>query len=334
MATKLVAPAPAPTPAPAPVFLGMDDSIAVGVDVGGTKIAGGVVELSTGTVLERAVVPTHPERGGGPVLEDSAAVAATLLDRAIAAGWRVAGIGVCVAELVDLEGNVTSGHTIAWKGVEVRRRFAELAPAIVESDVRAGALAEARFGAGRGLDWFAFLSVGTGISSALVFHGEPLPGARGNALVIGTGARPTTRPACGARTDPVLEEVASGPALLDRYNARAGGFGAGSAEEVAVAAAANDPHAVEVITQAGRALGSSVGFLVNVTDPHSVVVGGGLGLAGGLYWETFVDSLREHVWAEGTRDLPVVPAYLGPDAAMIGAAVFAGRNPHHSRRDV
>jgi glucokinase len=68
------------------------------------------------------------------------------------------------------------------------------------------------------------------------------------------------------------------------------------------------------------ALGSSIGWLVNVLDPEAVIVGGGLGTAGGQYWDMMVDSVREHVWSAASRDLPVLMAALGPDAGLIGAA--------------
>ena len=87
------------------------------------------------------------------------------------------------------------------------------------------------------------------------------------------------------------------------------------------AAARGEPDAARVIRDAGEALGSGLGFLVNVLDPDAVVVGGGLGLAGGLYWEVLVESARRHIWAETTRGLPIIPAQLGPDAGLIGAAL-------------
>jgi glucokinase len=81
--------------------------------------------------------------------------------------------------------------------------------------------------------------------------------------------------------------------------------------------------AARVVRDAAEALGGGVGWLANVLDPEAVIVGGGLGLAGGLYWDAFVDSVRRHVWAEATRDLPIVRAELGTDAGVIGAAVHA-----------
>ena len=88
---------------------------------------------------------------------------------------------------------------------------------------------------------------------------------------------------------------------------------------------AGDPVAIEVVRTAGEALGNSVGYLVNVLDPEAIVVGGGLGQGGGLYWESFVRSTRAHIWAEGSRSIAILPAALGIDAGIIGAAAAAWR---------
>jgi glucokinase len=292
---------------------------AVGLDVGGTKIAGGLVALPEGTVLTRRTLPTGAGRGGEAVLEDALALAAELLKAARGRQAEVLGIGVAVAELVDTAGNVTSGQTIAWEGLPVRDRFSQLAPAVVEADVRAAALAEARFGAGRAFRHLVYVTVGTGISCCLVQEGRPFPGARGNALVMASGPWTTTCPACHAEVNLVLEEFASGPALVSRYN-QAGPRSAARAEDVVTAAEAGDPAAREVVATAGAALGNSVGFLVNVLDPDAVIVGGGLGLAGGLYWDRFVAAAREHIWSDASRGLPILPASLGVDAGVVGAA--------------
>jgi glucokinase len=95
-------------------------------------------------------------------------------------------------------------------------------------------------------------------------------------------------------------------------------------EEV-FAALGHDECAQEIIRSAGFALGVSLAFLVNVTDPESVIVGGGLGSAKGLYWDEMVASARRHIWSKVTRELPILPAALGPDAGIVGAAtsIFA-----------
>ena len=130
---------------------------AIGLDVGGTKIAGGLV-TPDGKVVSRRSIPTLPGRGGGAVLDDALALAALLQEEAMAAGRSALAIGIGVCELVDLHGNVASAQTIPWRGVPVRERFARLAPAFVEADARAAAFCEARFGAGRSHRIFLYLS--------------------------------------------------------------------------------------------------------------------------------------------------------------------------------
>ena len=112
----------------------------LGLDVGGTKIAAGVVELGSGRVLARRVMPTEPGRGGAAVLADALALTEDLAAEARGLGGTVAGVGVGVAELVDADGNVRSAHLLGWRDLPVRDRFARIAPAVVEADVRAAAL--------------------------------------------------------------------------------------------------------------------------------------------------------------------------------------------------
>jgi glucokinase len=295
---------------------------AVGIDVGGTKIAGGLVRFPEATLAEREVLATRPDRGPDAVLADAAALAERLLRRAGVEARAVAGVGLGVPELVDLRGRVASGQTIDWRDAPLAERFAAIGPVHVEADVRAAALAEARFGAGRPFRIFAFVTVGTGISSTLVLDGKPFAGARGNALVLASSPMPSACEPCGAPGRLALEDLASGPALVRRYQRRRPGW-IGSAADVLDAAASLDPEAIQVVQTAGAALGVVVAFLVNVLDPGAVIVGGGLGLAGGLYWSAFVEAARQHVWAPATRGLPLLPAALGADAGVIGAAAGA-----------
>jgi glucokinase len=261
-------------------------------------------------------------------------LARTLLIEANQKELQVLGIGVGVAELVDLTGNVTSAQTLAWRDLPVQDSFSRLAPAVVESDVRAAGLAEAIFGAGQTFKHFVYVTVGTGISYCLVQEGKPYAGAHGNALVLASGPLTMNCTECGARVKVVLEEIASGPALAARYSqalnlanreakANPGLQRPGQpvrGEEVLAEANTGHPLATHVVKTAGEALGVGAGWLVNVLDPEAVIVGGGLGLAGGLYWDSFVASTREHIWAEAARDLPILPAALGVEAGLIGAA--------------
>jgi glucokinase len=299
--------------------LTVDETWAVGLDVGGTKIAAGLIRFPAGVVVHRRRIPTRAERGPRAVLAD-AVESARELAALVPSGGRFVGVGLGVPELVDPNGRVASGHTIDWRGLSLTEPFAAVGPVWVEADVRIAALAEARFGAGRPFRIIAYVTIGTGISSTLVVDGRPYAGARGNALILASSPTSVVCPACHSWARPVLEEFSSGPALVKRYN-QGRSEPVENAEAVVAGAARGEPDAVRVIRDAGEALGSGLGFLINVLDPDAVVVGGGLGLAGGLYWEALVDSARRHTWSETTRELPILPAQLGPDAGLIGAAL-------------
>jgi glucokinase len=296
---------------------------AIGLDIGGTKTAAGIVLWPTGEILERTVNPTSPQRGGEAVLEDILAIAKELRAKAEREGVEIAAIGAGVAELIDCDGNVTSSCTIAWRGLPVQEKLSRIAPARVESDVRAAAVAESMFGAGRGRRLFMYITVGTGISCCLVQDGKPLKGVNGNAITMASSPLSTVCTHCGAKLHPVLEEYASGPAIARRFAQAKRSGSVGDCQGVFRAALSGDQDAIDILTSAGEALGVSAAFLVNILDPEMVVVGGGLGTTSGMYRDAFERNCREHIFAENSREVPIVSAQLGVDSGVIGAAAVA-----------
>ena len=258
-------------------------TVALGVDVGATKIAAARVDVDSGEIVAARRLLTAPQRGSDAVLDDCRALAAELGDGAVA-------LGLAVCELVDPHGRVRSAETVDWRETDLLGTFDS-----VESDVRAAALAEARFGAGRDRPDFLYVSVGSGISHCLIAGGEPRVGVHGSA--IGTGA-------------PLVERWSGGLALARRT-------GHASAED-----ALADPAAAAVVEDAARRLGLVLAALVNALDPGAVIVGGGLGLHDG-YRERVEAALRADVYDPEARRLPVLPAGLRADAPVIGAALAA-----------
>jgi glucokinase len=259
----------------------------VGIDVGASKIAAAAVDVTTGEVLHevRAATP-----GTGQAVLDTCVELFVEVARANA---DAVGVGLC--EFVDLSGNPTSAYTVDWLALDVKSAFGDAVPVRIESDVRAGALAEARFGAGRGFASFVYVTVGSGISHCLVLDGRPFPGARGNAIVTGA---------------PPVEFSIGGLALARRA-------GAANAEEVLA-----DPAHAALVEAAAEELGSALATLVNALDPEALVIGGGLGLVDG-YRARVVASARAHIEHQITRELPMVPAALGPRSGVVGAALAA-----------
>jgi len=234
------------------------------------------------------------------------------------APWR---IGVAVCELVDLEGRVTSAQAVDWLDRDVAGALSPSGIVTVASDVRAGALAEARMGAGRSLDPFVYVSIGTGISHTLVQDGVPYPGRHGTALIASSGTISAVCPRCGEPLELVPEQVASGNGMVGRYAESGPHQRPERVEDVLAAAADGDEIAARIVDEGGAMLGTVVAGLVNVLDPQGVVVGGGLGLAPGRYRDRFLASFAAHIWAPTSRDTPVVDAALGTDAVLVGAAL-------------
>ena len=262
-------------------------TLAVGIDVGGTKIAGGLVDVSTGRLQERLQVPTRPERAGREVLADCAELAAQLGEGALPVG-----IGLC--ELVNLDGRPASADTIDWRDLDLHTAIQ--APRVVlESDVRAAALAEAGFGAGVEQSPFLFAIVGTGASVCLVVDGVPFPGARGHAITLGA---------------PPVERVASGRAL-------ALAAGAERAEDVIP-----DPAHAGLVDAAAAELGRVLAVLANALDPAVIVLGGGLG-TDPAFRELVEAACRPLLEYPSTPALGVVASALGQDGGIVGAAMRA-----------
>jgi glucokinase len=233
------------------------------------------VDVARGEVVRSERVATQPERGGPAVLADCTELAARLGGDGVAIG-----VGIC--EVVDRDGRLTTAETIEWRGLDVAGAFGG-APVTLESDVRAAALAEARFGAGAGLGSFLHVIVGTGAAACLVVNGRPHLGEHGNAIILGA---------------PPVEQVAGGATLGELVH---------------------DPAAR---AEAAAAIGRVVAVLVNALDPAAVVVGGGLGASAG-FAEGIAAALRPAIWCEATRALPVVPTALGEAGGVLGAALAA-----------
>jgi glucokinase len=306
---------------------------AIGLDVGGTKIAGFRV-AGDGTVLERDREPTPGGGDGGAVLEAMEAMAKRL------AGPDVVAIGVGVAGMVEeATGVVRYGPNLPFREVPMRERLAASTglPCLLDNDASAAGWAEVLLGAGRGSTDMLLVTVGTGIGGAIVSGGRPFRGAHGFAAEIGHVIVEPNGPRCGCGNLGCWEQVASGRAI-GRLGRLAGEREPGSlivelaggdpgritGRVVTQAASQGDPAAIEVLAEVGRRLGTGIAGFVNVLDPDVVVVGGGVADAGGLLLDPAREAMWEAIEGHGHRqEVPLVAAQLGNDAGGIGAALLA-----------
>jgi len=289
------------------------DEVYLGVDVGGTKVRAALVDVE-GAIVTSAESSTQAPEGADPGMRISHATARRVAEEAESRGLVIAGIGVGVPEYVR-DNALHSNLVLAWT-TQPANLFADIAPVTVESDVRCGALAESRVGAGRGCTSMLYVSVGTGISSALVLAGEVWAGHRGEAIALGELPVDRHLEAGGVTT---VEEFAAGSAIARRYE-RLTGQSVDGAREVIARSEAQDSRAHAIATSAAQALGSAIAWAVDIVDPQIIVLGGGLGSSGG-WW---VNQVRtSYIRLSRPRAPEVVLAALGADSGVIGAALAA-----------
>ncbi|MGP3967515.1 ROK family protein [Streptomyces sp. 6N223] len=289
----------------------------IALDVGGTFMKGALLDadgsLRTLRTPERR--PTGAERGPEAVVAALLDFAAELRDQA---DGHVSAAGIAVPGLVDEEsGTALYAANLGWRDVPLRRLAAERLhlPVALAHDVRAGGLAEAALGAGRGRD-FLFVPVGTGIAAAIVIDGRPYPGVAGDSGELGhLTVRPGGEPcACGRRG--CVEAYASAAALARRGGAPPG--------EVIARAAAGDARAAAVWAEALDALAEALATATLMLDPRLIVLGGGLAESG----EALLAPLTRRLAARLPAFRPAPPlarAALGDLATLYGAALLACR---------
>jgi glucokinase len=292
-------------------------ALAVGVDIGGTKVAGGVVS-DNGEVLAETRRPT-------PSSDAEAALDAVVeVVRELCGQHDVRAVGVAAAGYVSADRTtMLFAPNLPWADVPVRDRVADAVglPVDVENDANAAAWAEHKYGAGRGEAGLVCLTVGTGIGAGIVLDGVLYRGRFGIAGEPGhLCAVPDGLP-CGCGNRGCLEQYASGTALA-RYARQGGDSREGT--ELTDAARAGDEVAVAAFAEVGRWLGRGLADLAAVLDPGLFVIGGGVAQAGDLLLGPARASYLANL--SGAKHRPhadVRLAALGNAAGLVGAADLA-----------
>jgi glucokinase len=305
--------------------------IAVGVDIGGTKVnALRVTEEGEVLAQETRATPADDQSATLRALTDAS--------RAVWSPEAVA-IGIGAAGLVRRDGSLVFAPNIAWRDVDLAAlaREAVGAPVLIDNDCTAAGFAEWRIGAARGVEDVLYVGVGTGIGGGLILDGRRYRGANGFAGEIGHVVVDPNGERCGCGNRGCWETIASGQAItrdgrraVTRHaHSRLAELAGGDPDAVTggmVTRAANegDPAARGILAEAGMRLGEGIGGLVNVLDVSIVVVGGGAAAAGEHLLGPARHAFRATVEGrERHPDVPIVQAALGSDGAAIGAALLA-----------
>lgn len=295
--------------------------LTLAVDIGGTKIAVGLADRE-GTLVHRVQQPT-PHGDADVVWSVAAELIRAALQRA---GGSVAGVGISSAGPVDLRrGTVSPINIAAWHDFPIVERARQLTGGAVRlgGDGLCMALGEQWRGAGAGAEFMLGMVVSTGIGGGLVLDGAPYDGRTGNAghvghVVVEPDGLPCT---CGGRG--CVETVAAGPHLV-RW-ARENGWVAtrdADAKQLAAAAEAGDEVALKAFRRGAAGVAMMIAGVAATCDLDLVVIGGGVAKSGALLFDPLRAALRSYAGLSFIKDLRVVPAELGGDAGLVGAAAL------------
>ena len=308
----------------------MAGSRVIAVDLGGTKLLAGVLN-EDGVVVKRTVRPTAVQSQDALLQELDAAIEELLEDD-------VSAIGVGLPSTIDQRvGRAVSSVNIPLAGIDFREHLTTRfgLPAAIENDANAAALAEHRFGAGRGSRHMVMLTLGTGVGGGLILNGELYRGAVGAAGELGHITLDLDGPPCqgtcpgfghlealasGTATDHLAEELAT--ERPDGDLGRAAAEGRPVDARLAVDLAAEGPgDARELLERVGFILGTGIASFVNVFNPELVVIGGGFARAGDLLFDPARKVVADRALLPARELVRIVPALLGPEAGLIGAGL-------------
>jgi glucokinase len=294
----------------------------IGIDLGGTHMQVGVVGPD-GKLLGRSACHTHAERGFDAVIatigeqcrEACAAASLSLPD--------IGAVGLAAPGAVDPgRGIVLRAPNMGWDDVKAADALvANLGrPVMLDNDVNAAALAEAKLGAGKGFDDLLAVWIGTGIGGGLIFDGKVFHGPRFTAGEIGHVIMDPDAPE-GRRK---LEHIASRTAISRDIAEATGATETMGSSKIAEAYVGGDEAVRGVVDRAARTIGIAIANVATVLSLHRVIVGGGLvETLGRSFVGPIQASVREHVFPEELRGIEVVATQLGPDAGLLGAVMLA-----------
>jgi glucokinase len=312
-------------------------SATIGLDIGGTKISGGVIDAN-GSILAKG-------RRNTPALDPAAIIQeAASLTRELSREHDIAAVGVACAAFIDRSGStVLFSPNLAWRDEPLQQRL-ELAldlPVTIENDANAAAWGEYRFGSAVGAGNMVMVTVGTGIGGGIVVDGALMHGAFGVAAELGHMRVVPGGFRCGCGNRGCWEMYASGTALVREARelvltgtplaARLGELCGGdpaalSGPDVTRAAVEGDPAAIELLADLGVWIGEGLASVAAILDPELVVLGGGVSEAGSLLIDPALAAFRRQLTGRGHRpEASFALASLGNDAGMIGAADLAAR---------
>ena len=309
--------------------------LALGVDLGGTKVETALVD-SNGEVISSHRHPTHPKKGADNIVEDIAICVEQCLSKG---KGEAQALGIGIAAQVDQAGLVRSSPNLGWSDFPLREKLKKRLklPVVVINDVRAAAMGEWRFGAGKGVDDLVVVFVGTGIGGGVISNGRLLEGCSSTAAELGHTTLIVDGRKCHCPNWGCLEAYASGWAIAERAQEavqakpRAGKkliSLAGSVDGITAAIVSQayhdeDPLALQLFMETAHYLSSGLVSIVNAFNPCLLILGGGVVEGLPELLQIIDGEIRKRALKPALEKLSIVKAALGKESGIVGAAALA-----------
>ncbi len=291
-----------------------------GIDIGGTKIAVGLVN-GAGEVIRRAETPVHVDRGPQDALER---ILTILQSQVQETGVTVEGIGIgCTGPIDPISGMLGNVNTLpGWEGWNPCEQLSLQmgVSAAMENDADAAALGEARLGAGKGSRSLICVTVGTGIGAGLILHGEIYRGAQHSHPELGHHIIDPSGPLCTCGAYGCWESLACGPAMEQWYAEQPGVTGAPDAKEICAQARSGEGLALAAVERTAKYLGLGLANIVSMFMPEKIVLGGSIMRSADLFLPGIRRQLEQNCRLVPYQLCEISVASLGHDVGLIGAA--------------
>lgn len=311
----------------------------IGIDLGATKIALGLIDPNNQVVARRRLATDVP--AGPETAVERMANGVADLKEAVPSGRQIAAVGICSPGPLDHEAGVLIDppNLSGWRNVPLKQMLADRLnlPVTLEHDAKAAALGEYHYGVGRGERSMVYIVVGTGVGAAIIIEGQLYRGLHNFAGEVGHITVDRDAEACESGIKGCVQGYTCGPALADRYLRlqaqsqpdQATGSPAHQAgitgEQVAYLAGQGDELAGQIMNQAGQVLGITVASLAMILDIELYVIGGSVVKAGGLLLEPARQIVPHYAFQSVASRVRIRPVALGDDGPILGCGWLARR---------
>ena len=311
----------------------------LGIDIGGTKTIVAIAD-SNGDIIAQERISTPREHGPAVVLAHIKSTACKLIEHNSAV---IRAIGIGCGGPLDVERGIiyTAPNLPGWENLHLAGYFSEAfgAPVFLDNDVTLAALGEARRGAGKSVDHFAYINLGTGVGGGIIIDGKIYRGC-GNAGEFGHQIIIPDGPRCTCERKGCLESLVSGTSIARRAREflaenqdslilrYADSVENVRTEHLVQAARDGDDLALQIWRDTGKYLGIGLANVINILNPRKVIVGGGVMNASDLFLNTTQQTVDECAMTQLAKDAEIIPAALGGQAGIVGAVYLALESVH------